>query len=172
MKKNLDDEKKAKQEKGSIKMEKIRGFEVAKGFEEKGINLPIRKTKYSAGYDIEAAEDTTIPSFKKGIKPTLIKTGLKAYMEQDEVLILANRSSNPGKKGLILANSIGVIDSDYYGNPENDGHIMFAFYNIKEEDIEIKKGDAIGQAIFQKFLTTDNDISLGERIGGFGSTSK
>ena len=153
-------------------MERKRGFEVAKGFENQGINIPIRKTKFSAGYDIEAAEDTTIPSFKKGIKPTLIKTGLKAYMEQDEVLILANRSSNPGKKGLILANSIGVIDSDYYGNPENDGHIMFAFYNIKEEDIEIKKGDAIGQAIFQKFLTTDNDISLGERIGGFGSTSK
>ncbi len=153
-------------------MERKRGFEVAKGFENSNINLPVRKTRFSAGYDIEAAEDTTIPSFKKGIKPTLIKTGLKAYMEQDEVLILANRSSNPGKKGLILANSIGVIDSDYYGNPENDGHIMFAFYNIKEEDIEIKKGDAIGQAIFQKFLTTDNDISLGERIGGFGSTSK
>ena len=153
-------------------MERKREFEVAKGFENSNINLPVRKTRFSAGYDIEAAEDTTIPSFKKGIKPTLIKTGLKAYMEQDEVLILANRSSNPGKKGLILANSIGVIDSDYYGNPENDGHIMFAFYNIKEEDIEIKKGDAIGQAIFQKFLTTDNDISLGERIGGFGSTSK
>lgn len=153
-------------------MEKKRGFEVAKGFENSNINLPVRKTRFSAGYDIEAAEDTTIPSFKKGIKPTLIKTGLKAYMEQDEVLILANRSSNPGKKGLILANSIGVIDSDYYGNPENDGHIMFAFYNIKEEDIEIKKGDAIGQAIFQKFLTTDNDVSSGERIGGFGSTSK
>ncbi len=153
-------------------MERKRGFEVAKGFENSNINLPVRKTRFSAGYDIEAAEDTTIPSFKKGIKPTLIKTGLKAYMEQDEVLILANRSSNPGKKGLILANSIGVIDSDYYGNPENDGHIMFAFYNIKEEDIEIKKGDAIGQAIFQKFLTTDNDVSSGERIGGFGSTSK
>ena len=153
-------------------MERKRGFEVAKGFENSNINLPVRKTRFSAGYDIEAAEDTTIPSYKKGIKPTLIKTGLKAYMEQDEVLILANRSSNPGKKGLILANSIGVIDSDYYGNPENDGHIMFAFYNIKEEDIEIKKGDAIGQAIFQKFLTTDNDVSSGERIGGFGSTSK
>ena len=153
-------------------MNKKRGFEIAKGFEEKQINLPVRKTKFSAGYDIEAAEDTVIPSFKKGMKPTLVKTGLKAYMGEDEVLILANRSSNPGKKGLILANSIGVIDSDYYENPDNDGHIMFAFYNIKEEDIEIKKGEAIGQGIFQKFLTVDNDISQGERIGGFGSTSK
>ena len=155
-----------------IKMERKRGFEIAKGFENSNINLPVRKTKYSAGYDIEAAEDTVIPSFKKGMKPTLVKTGIKAYMGEDEVLILANRSSNPGKKGLILANSIGVIDSDYYGNPNNDGHIMFAFYNIKDEDIEIKKGDAIGQGIFQKFLITDNDVSQGQRTGGFGSTSK
>lgn len=153
-------------------MERKRGFEIAKGFENAGINLPVRKTKYSAGYDMEAAEDTIIPSFKKGMKPTLVKTGVKAYMGEDEVLILANRSSNPGKKGLILANSIGVIDSDYYGNPDNDGHIMFAFYNIKDEDIEIKKGDAIGQAIFQKFLTVDNDLAEGTRLGGFGSTSK
>ena len=152
-------------------MEKIRGFEIAKGFEDKAINLPMRKTKYSAGYDVEAAEDVIIPSFKKGMKPTLIKTGIKAYMADDEVLILANRSSNPGKKGLILANSIGVIDKDYYGNPDNDGHIMFAFFNVKEEDIEIKKGDCIGQAIFQKYLITDDDAAQGERMGGFGSTS-
>ena len=89
-------------------MEKIRGFEIAKGFEENGINLPQRKTKYSAGYDIEAAEDCVIPSFKKGDKPTLVKTGIKAYMQDDEYLMLANRSSNPGKKGLILANSVGL----------------------------------------------------------------
>ena len=153
-------------------MEKVRGFEVAKGFEDKGINLPVRKTKFSAGYDVEAAEDTIIPSFKRGNKPILIKTGIKAYMADDEVLILANRSSNPGKKGLILSNSIGVIDKDYYGNPDNDGHIMFAFYNIKDEDIEIKKGDCIGQAIFQKYLIADDDSAEGERIGGFGSTNK
>ena len=152
-------------------MKRERGFEIEKGFENNNIKLPIRKTKYSAGYDIEAAEDTLIPSFKKGMKPTLVKTGIKAYMGEDEVLILANRSSNPGKKGLILANSIGVIDSDYYGNPDNDGHIMFAFFNVKEEDIIIKKGEAIGQGLFQKFLTTDDDIASGERKGGFGSTS-
>ena len=153
-------------------MERKRGFEIAKGFEDKGINLPVRKTKYSAGYDVEAAEDVVIPSFKKGMKPTLVKTGIKSYMEEDEMLLLYNRSSNPGKKGLILANSVGVIDKDYYGNPDNDGHIMFAFFNIKEEDIEIKKGDVVGQAIFQKFLVTDDDSAEGERVGGFGSTNK
>ena len=123
-------------------MEKVRGFEVAKGFEDKGINLPIRKTKYSAGYDIEAAEDVVIPSFKKGNNPTLIKTGIKAYIK------------------------------DYYGNPDNDGHIMFAFYNIKDEDVEIKKGETVGQAVFQKYLVVDDDNAEGTRLGGFGSTNK
>lgn len=153
-------------------MEKVRGFEVAKGFEDKGINLPIRKTKYSAGYDIEAAEDIVIPKFKKGDNPTLIKTGLKVYMQDDEVVLLYNRSSNPKKKGLVMANSVGVIDKDYYGNPDNDGHIMFAFYNIKEEDVQIKKGEAIGQAVFQKYLIADDDVAEGTRVGGFGSTNK
>ena len=153
-------------------MEKIRGFEVAKGFEDKEINLPIRKTKYSAGYDVEAAEDIKIPAFKQGMKPTLVKTGIKAYMGDNEYLMLANRSSNPGKKGLILANSVGIVDKDYYGNSDNDGHIMFAFFNIKDEDVEIKKGDCIGQAIFMPFLLADGDVAEGNRTGGFGSTNK
>ncbi len=153
-------------------MEKVRGFEIAKGWEDKKINLPVRKTKYSAGYDIEAAEDVVIPSFKKGMAPTLVKTGLKAYMQDDEVMFLYNRSSNPKKKGLVMANSVGVIDKDYYGNPDNDGHFMFAFFNIKDEDVLIKKGEAIGQAVFQKYLVADDDNAEGERLGGFGSTSK
>ena len=153
-------------------MEKVRGFEIAKGFEDKGINLPIRKTKYSAGYDIEAAEDCIIPAFKPGMAPTLVKTGLKSYMSEGEDLMLCNRSSNPKKKGLILANSVGIVDADYYENPDNDGHIMFAFYNIKDVDVEIKKGDAIGQGIFQKYFVVDNDNAEGERLGGFGSTNK
>ena len=124
-------------------MNKIRGFEIAKGFENHNINLPIRKTKYSAGYDIEASEDSVIPVFEPGMKPTLIKTGIKAYMLKDEYLMLCNRSSNPFRKGLVLANSVGIIDKDYYGNLDNDGHIMFAFYNFSSEPTEIKKGEAI-----------------------------
>ncbi len=153
-------------------MEKIRGFEVAKGFENANINLPVRKTKYSAGYDIEAAEDCIIPSFKPGQAPTLIKTGLKAYMLEDEYLMLCNRSSNPKKKGLVMANSMGIVDADYYENADNDGHFMFSFYNTKSEDVQIKKGECIGQAIFQKFYTVDEDNAQGQRTGGFGSTSK
>lgn len=151
---------------------KKRGFEIVKGYENKNINLPVRKTKLSAGYDIEAAEDIVIPSFKVGTKPTLIKTGLKCYMQNDEYLMLVNRSSNPVKRGLVLANSVGIIDADYYNNPDNDGHLMYAFYNYSKEDITIKKGDIIGQAIFMKYLLVDNDSSNGERKGGFGSTDK
>ena len=153
-------------------MERKRGFEIAKGFEDKNINLPVRKTKYSAGYDIEAAEDTIVPAFKPGMNPTLIATGLKVYMQEDEYVMLCNRSSNPKKKGLVMANSVGIIDKDYYENPDNDGHFMFAFYNVKAEDIVIKKGEAIGQAIFHKYLVTDVDTAEGERVGGFGSTTK
>ena len=168
---------------------KTRGFEICKGFEDNDITLPIRKTKNSVGYDIEAAEDTIVPSiwktvfanfqkFLKGdheyeaIKPTLVKTGIKAYFGEDEVLFLANRSSHPGKKGLILANSIGVIECDYYGNPDNDGHIMYAYYNFFPVDTTIKKHDPVGQAFFQKFLITDDDKAEGMRMGGFGSTDK
>ena len=132
-------------------MERTRGFEIAKGFENEKINLPERKTRCSAGYDIESAEDCVIPAFKPGVKPTLIKTGIKAYMPDNEYLMLCNRSSNPKKKGLILSNSVGIVDADYYGNVDNDGAIMFAFYNVFAEDVEIKKGDIIGQAIFQKY---------------------
>ena len=150
---------------------KVRGFEILKGYEDKGINLPVRKTSHAAGYDIEAAEDIVIPKYKPGIKPTLIPTGLKAYFGEDECLLLLNRSSGP-KKGFILANSVGLVDSDYYGNPDNDGHLFFAYFNCSDHDIEVKKGDAIGQAVFTKFLVTDDDIVSGKRMGGFGSTDK
>ena len=153
-------------------MEKVRGFEIAKGFEDKGINLPERKTRCSAAYDIEAAEDVVVPSFKKGMKAVLVPTGLKAYMQEDEVLLLFTRSSSFKKKGLMLSNNVGVVDGDYYGNIDNDGHIMYSVINLKEEDVEIKKGEAIGQAMFQKYLKVDNDNADGERVGGFGSTSK
>ena len=76
---------------------RVRGFEIAKGWEDKGINIPVRKTKNAAGYDVEAAEDVIIPAYKPGIKPTLIPTGLKAYCGEDEWFMLANRSSGPKK---------------------------------------------------------------------------
>ena len=157
-----------------------RGFEICKGYEDKNINLPKRQTAHAVGYDIEAAEDTLVPSLFNMInnnkdlinKPTLIKTGLKAYFEPDEVMYLFNRSSGPSKRGLVLANSVGVFECDYYSNPTNDGEILVSVYNFCNEDIVIKKGERIAQAVFQKFLTIDNDIAEGTRLGGFGSTEK
>lgn len=103
-------------------------------------------------------------------KPILVHTGVKAYMLKDEALFLYNRSGNPGKLGLVLANGVGVVDSDYYGNKSNDGEIMFAFYNFMPWTISIKKGDKLGQGVFQKYLRADGDTATGKRNGGFGST--
>lgn len=153
-------------------MERLRGFEVAAGWEDKDINLPTRKTAKSAGYDVEAAVDTIIEPFVRGCKPTLLHTGLRTYCQEDEWYMLANRSSNPGKRKMVLANGIGIIDADYYKNPDNDGEFMFAYYNMGDTPIEIKKGDIIGQVVFQKYLIVDDDHAEGERVGGFGSTDK
>lgn len=152
-------------------VKKVRGFEIAKGFEDKDIHLPKRSTMHAAGYDVEAAEDVIIPVYHPGIKPTLIPTGLKAYCEPDEWFMLVNRSSGP-KKGFVMANSIGIVDSDYYGNETNDGHFYFQYFNCSDHDLEVKKGDVIGQVIFQKYLLTDDDEAEGVRTGGFGSTDK
>ena len=96
----------------------------------------------------------------------------RQYMQEDEVLYLFAKSSGFGKKGIMLSNAVGVIDGDYYENEDNDGHIMFSIINMKDEDMVIKKGDAIGQAMFSKYLKVDNDNSTEIRKGGFGSTSK
>ena len=165
-----------------------RGFEICNEFKSQNINLPTRKTMHSVGYDMEAADTVIIPSIWKTIfsnlrnylngcknfnkiTPILIPTGLKAYCLEDEYYMLVNRSSGP-KKGFVMSNSIGIIDADYYGNETNDGHFYFQFWNFNKEDLIIHKGDVVGQVIFMKYLTVDNDSSEGIRTGGFGSTDK
>lgn len=149
---------------------KLRGFEIAKGWEKANITLPKRATKHSAAYDIASAIDLTIPIFQPGSAPTLIPTGLKAYCQPDEFFFILNRSSGP-QRGLVFANGVGVIDADFYNNPDNDGHFQLIVFNISDHPIQIKKGDRIAQLIFQKFLTIDNDIAEGNRTGGIGSTN-
>ena len=144
----------------------MRGFKVAKGFESSNIILPRRQTKNSAGYDFYAASNITI----KAHSIALIPTGVKAYMESDEVLKIYVRSSMPMKKGLTLANNVGIIDSDYYENPDNDGHIMIQVLNFTDSDVLIKKDERRAQGIFSKYLLTCDDTTNESRIGGFGST--
>lgn len=148
---------------------KKRGFEIAKGWEDCEINLPRRSTTHSAGYDIEAAEDTIVPVFHPGISPVLVATGLKAYCQSDECYLVLNRSSG-ASKGIVLGNGVGLIDADYYNNPDNDGHIRVIVFNVSDHELIIKKGDRIAQIVFQKFLTTDDDEASGTRTGGIGST--
>lgn len=143
-------------------------FEKVKRITEE-VELPIRSTLNSAGYDFFAIEDDVIPA--KTIK--IIMTGIKCELMPDMMLVLANRSSNPSKKGLVLINGIGVVDADYYGNADNDGEIGFAFYNMKDEDVNIKKGEKLGQGIIVNFIKTENDYISNPRnirAGGFGST--
>ena len=159
--------------------------------------LPVRSTAKSAGYDFFAAEDVIIPSYKKlmkglngylateipypladlknitkqtGLRPTLVTTGVKCIMDDNMYLSIYSRSSVPLNNWLILANSTGIIDSDYANNPDNDGEISFQFINLSPVDIYIKKGDKIGQGIINTFILTDDDTATGERAGGFGST--
>ena len=147
---------------------------ISTGYETKepDFKLPERSTKFSAGYDFYAPEDITIPG--KGAV-TYVKTGVKIKLSEDEFLMLCNRSSNPKKKELVLMNGVGIVDSDYYGNPDNDGEICFAFSSLNETGSFIKKGEKIGQGIIQKFIKTENDYSsnpTATRVGGFGSTGK
>lgn len=148
---------------------KIRGFEIAKGYEEnQHVVLPHRKTKGSAGYDLTIVEAITLEPGARG----LAKTGLKAYMQDNEVLEVYIRSSIGMKQGVWLPNSVGIIDADYYGNSDNDGHIMIALYNSTEQAITFQAGDRLAQAIFKTYLTIDgeDDQYFKTRTGGFGST--
>lgn len=147
---------------------KTRGFERVTAYENAGIDLPLRSTVHAAGYDFIAAE--TISLNPGEIK--LIPTGIKAYMQPGEVLYLYDRSSNPRKKGLVLINSVGVIDGDYYGNPDNEGHIFAQMKNITDQIVEVAKGERIVQGVFAPFLLADADSAEGTRIGGFGSTGE
>lgn len=131
--------------------------------------LPERSTKYSAGYDFYNPKKVEIEPHN--IK--LVKTGIKAYFPDDFVLKLYNRSSNPKKKGVMLANSVGIVDSDYYGNPDNDGEIGFMFYNFTNEKVVLEAGEKIGQGIFEKYYRVSEEAEISnERVGGFGSTDR
>lgn len=149
---------------------KTRGFERVTDWAGADIHLPERKTAASAGYDIEAGKDVTIAPGESALVPT----GIKAYMQPDEVLAIHIRSSMGVKKHLVLTNSTGIIDADYYNNKDNEGHIYIALWNRGKQMVLIRKGERIAQGIFQKYLTADGD-KAGDgavRQGGFGSTGR
>ena len=175
-------------------------FEVVSKYIRKGkdITLPERKTACSAGYDFQVAEDVLIqpysylmdrirdisPSYvpytlaemasitkDSNARPTLVPTGIKCKLEKDRYLELSVRSSSPLKYWLLLANSEGIIDADYYNNPSNEGEIFFQIINLSPYPIMLHKGDIIGQGIIKQYCVTEDDKADGARLGGFGSTS-
>ena len=175
-------------------------FEKVKRFADADFNLPVRKTRNSAGYDFEVAEDIVIPTWTSHLielgkvnttvteppvpldilaswtkstkaKPTLVSTGVKCHLEEGYYLELSVRSSTPLKYWIILANSVGIIDADYCDNPDNEGEIFFQVINMSPYPIQLHKGDIIGQGIIKKYEVTDDDKAEGLRQGGFGSTS-
>ena len=150
----------------------MRKFEVVKPefrkFKDEEIILPKRATKNAAGYDFYSPTECTImPNEVK-----LIWTDVKATFGEREMLLLMV-TSGMGKRGIMLANNIGLIESDYYNNPSNDGNLGFMLYNYGKEPYVIKVGDKIGQGVFSCFLTVDGEADVtSERKGGFGSTNK
>ena len=175
-------------------------FEKVTKYADIELDMPVRKTSESAGYDFVAAEDYIIPSLwqmsaeainawpvepnefvtmemmakftkESGFKPTLVSTGMKCQLDHGSFLQLSVRSSSPLKYWLMLANGVGIIDADYYNNPDNEGEIFLQIYNLSPFNIQIKKGEAIGQGIILPYGVTEDDVVMGERIGGFGSTN-
>lgn len=177
------------------KFEKVSRFQ-----NDEELSLPCRKTEQSAGYDFVVAEDIVVPAYpelltkmrmnvedpdhvftleevtqivkKSGAKPTLVSTGMKCALNPDSYLELSVRSSTPLKSWIILANGVGIIDADYYNNPDNEGEIFFQVINLFPYSIQLHKGDRIGQGVIKPYLTTDDDAATGQRLGGFGSTSE
>ncbi|KXT29428.1 dUTPase family protein [Candidatus Phytoplasma oryzae] len=152
-------------------------FDIISSFKGKYINLPRRQTYFSAGYDFESATNIII----KSKEIVLVPTGIKACFDKDKVLLIYSRSSLSLKKGLMLANNVGVIDSDYYNNDYNEGHIFIPLYNFSDRDVLINKNERIAQGILQRFYLTNDDNLINKnnfqkekimkkRKSGFGST--
>ena len=173
-------------------------FEKVSRWADSNINMPVRKTAHSAGYDFEAVEDILIEPYQhlsniivnssvyepktlsdissitklNMAKPTLVSTGMKCKLADNEYLELSIRSSSPLKYWLILANGVGIIDADYYNNSDNEGEIFFQIINLSPFPIMIQKGEIIGQGIIKEYKLTEDDCATGSREGGFGSTNE
>ena len=150
-------------------MEKIRGFEpvvLDKRRTEGQLIMPQCATVSSAAYDIYSPVDAVIAPMQS----VMVWTDIKAYFPADEVLLINVRSSM-GKQPVMLANTQGWIDADYYGNPDNDGNIGLRLFNLGQSEYRIARGERIGQGMFIKTLRADQGATNAKRLGGFGSTN-
>lgn len=148
-----------------------RGFEIVidakRKHPDKEIKLPQRGSKFAVAYDIYSPVDVVIKPMEK----QLIWTDVKAYFGEDEALLINVRSSM-GKQPVIIANSQGWVECDYYSNPDNDGNLGVNLFNLGTTDYVINAGDRIAQCMFINYLTADSGNTDAQRMGGFGSTNK
>ena len=139
-------------------------------YPEKDIKLPTRSTKYSAGYDFYSPIAFSVPP--KSSTP-LIFTDVCVELKPNQFLQITPRSSIGIKKGVILKNTLGIVDCDYYKNISNYGNICFIFYNYSDETAYFEEGERIMQGIILEYHTFENEEeNLKERIGGFGSSGR
>lgn len=169
-------------------------FEKVSRFADVDFPMPARKTTHSAGYDFAVAEEIIIPPLKycqellkqndilsldemaaltkrTKVKPSLVSTGVKCKMEEDNYLELMVRSSTPLKYWLVMSNGVGIVDADYYNNSDNEGEIFLEIINLSPNPIILHPGDIIGQGILKSYIKIDDDDTSTERAGGFGSTN-
>lgn len=151
-------------------MKAERGFElVSRVARDDNYQLPKRMTKNSAAYDF-------FSPVSKIIEPNgvlKISTGIKIFMQPDEVFHFYTRSGWGTKYGIILRNNVAVLDSDYYNNPDNEGELFITLLNTGEESFQIQKGDRFCQGLFQKYLVAGTEFDTEkERKGGLGSTGR
>lgn len=151
----------------------MRGFEVVSTFKDRVKELPKRATSGSAGYDLRVLTPYDRPVTIQPGQFILFDTGLKAYMGKDEVLQIFVRSSTGIKKGLVLGNTVGNVDCDFYNNPRDEGHIHIGLLNTSNKPQVIEHNERVAQGIFTKYLVVDNDEPISEnRVGGIGSTGR
>lgn len=139
----------------------VRGFTYAEGYDETKVKLPTRGTPYSAGHDFYLPEDVVL---EPGAT-TVVHLGITAYMQPNEVLQVHIRSSLC-KQGIVITNSVGIIDADYYPNG-----IGLFLHNISDTVKVLQKGDRVCQGLFLEYkVAHDTPVLLDSRDGGFGST--
>lgn len=132
------------------------------------IKLPARKTRYSAGHDFHMPFGIKIPA---GCSIN-IPTGIRCKMTNNYVMCIFPRSSLGIKKNMFIANTIPVVDADYYMNGENEGHIFICIKNCGDKTLELNAGEAFAQAVFVEYGVADNGDIEEERTGGIGSTGR
>ena len=131
------------------------------------LKLPRRATAGSAGYDFYSPLEFSLAP-GEFIK---IPTGMRARIDEGWVLMLYPRSGQGFKYRVQLYNSVGVIDSDYFG-AANEGHIQIKIVNANEEGktLTVRMGEAFAQGVFLPYGITVDDDATDVRTGGFGST--